>query len=130
MTWLLVGIGGAIGSMARHGLNQLIHQRALSSTFPIGIFTINVLGSILVGAVGGIIASGRWSVPYDSRAFVIVGLLGGFTTFSSFSFDTLALARDGHFQQAAWNVVGQVVLSLVGVAAGYQGTLLALSPRP
>jgi fluoride exporter len=130
VTWLLVGIGGALGSMARHGLNQLIHQRALSSTFPIGIFTINVLGSIVIGAVGGVIASGRWSVPYESRVFVIVGLLGGFTTFSSFSFDTLALVRDGHLQQAAWNVVGQVMLSLVGVAAGYQGTLLALSPRP
>jgi len=120
MIWILVGIGGALGSMARHGLNQLIHQRALSSTFPIGIFTINVLGSIVIGVVGGIIASGRWSVPYESRVFVIVGLLGGFTTFSSFSFDTLALVRDGHLQQAAWNVVGQVSLSLLGVWAGFR----------
>ena len=130
MIWLLVGIGGALGSMARHGLNQIIHQRALSSTFPIGIFTINVLGSIVIGVVSGIIASGRWSAPYEARVFVIVGLLGGFTTFSSFSFDTLALARDGHLQQAVWNVIGQVVLSLVGVAAGYQGTVLALSLKP
>ena len=96
----------------------------------IGIFAINVLGSIVIGVVGGIIASGRWSAPYETRVFVIVGLLGGFTTFSSFSFDTLALARDGHLQQAVWNVVGQVVLSLVGVAAGYQGTVLALSLKP
>ena len=130
MIWLLVGIGGVLGSMARHGLNQIIHQRALSSTFPIGIFTINVLGSIVIGVVSGIIASGRWSAPYEARVFVIVGLLGGFTTFSSFSFDTLALARDGHLQQAVWNVIGQVVLSLVGVAAGYQGTVLALSLKP
>ena len=130
MTWILIGIGGALGSMARHGLNHLIHQRALSSTFPIGIFTINVLGSIAIGVVSGIIASGRWSAPYEARVFIIVGLLGGFTTFSSFSFDTLALVRDGHLQQALWNVAGQVVLSLAGVAAGFHGTVFALSHRP
>ena len=48
MTWLLVGLGGALGSMARHGLNHLIHQRQLSSTFPAGIFTINVVGSVII----------------------------------------------------------------------------------
>ena len=77
MIWLLVGIGGALGSMARHGLNQIIHQRALSSTFPIGIFTINVLGSIVIGVVSGIIASGRWSAPYEARVFVSLHVCHG-----------------------------------------------------
>jgi CrcB protein len=120
MVWLLVGLGGAIGSMARHGLNHLVQQRNLSATFPAGIFAINVLGSALIGGIAGLIASGRFHWSFEVRTFVIVGLLGGFTTFSSFSFDTLALVRDGHLGQAAWNVAGQVGLSLIAVWAGYR----------
>ena len=116
----MVGLGGALGSLARHGLNHLIHQRNLSSTFPLGIFAINVIGSILIGIIGGLIVSGRWTASLEARTFVMVGLLGGFTTFSSFSFDTLALVREGHMGQAVWNVAGQVGLSLIGVWAGYR----------
>lgn len=120
MTWLWVGLGGALGSVARHGLNQAIEARRLSGTFPLGIFTINVIGSVLVGAVAGLMMSGRWPFPAESRTFVIVGLLGGFTTFSSFSLDTLTLIRDGHVVQAIGNVAGQVVLSLLGAWLGYR----------
>ena len=120
MTWLLVGLGGALGSMARHGLNHLIHQRQLGSTFPLGIFTVNIIGSVVIGVVGGLVVSNRWTLSSDARTFVIVGLLGGFTTFSSFSFDTLALIRDGHTLQAVWNVAGQVGFSLLGVWAGFR----------
>ena len=120
MTWLLVGLGGALGSIARHWLNQLVHQRNLSSTFPLGIFLINVSGSVVIGFVAGVLASGRWQWGYSARTFVIVGLLGGFTTFSSFSLDTLGLMRDGHAVQAFWNVAGQVGLSLAGVWVGYR----------
>jgi CrcB protein len=105
--------------MARHALNHVIHQRHLSSTFPLGIFAINVTGSVLIGVVAGLVVSSRWTLSSDARTFLIVGLLGGFTTFSSFSFDTLALFRDGHIWQAVWNVVGQVGLSLLGVWAGF-----------
>lgn len=120
MQWLAVGLGGALGSMARHGLNLLIQHRQASGGFPLGIFAINVLGCVAIGVVGGLIASGRWSPSMEARTFVMVGLLGGFTTFSAFSFDTLALARAGHLAQAAWNVVGQVGLSLVGAWIGYR----------
>ena len=120
MVWLLVGLGGAVGSVARHGLNSLIHQRNLSATFPTGIFAINVLGSAVIGCLAGLIASGRLHWSFEMRTFVFVGVLGGFTTFSSFSLDTLALVRDGHLGQAAWNVVGQVGLSLIAVWAGYR----------
>ena len=120
MIWLLIGAGGALGSMARHGLNHLIHQRNLSSTFPLGIFLINILGSTVIGGVAGVLTSGRWHWSYEARTFVIVGLLGGFTTFSSFSFDTLALVREGHLGQALTNVAGQVGLSLLGVWLGYR----------
>lgn len=122
MIWLLIGLGGALGSIARHALNHAIHQRNLSSTFPAGIFVVNVLGSAVIGAMVGLIVSGRWSVSHQARTFLIVGLLGGFTTFSSFSLDTLALMRDGHISQAVWNVVGQVSLSLIGVWLGFRLT--------
>lgn len=120
MVWLLVGLGGAIGSMARHGLNHVIHQRNFTTTFPIGIFVINVLGSAIIGAIAGGIASGRLPLSFEGRTFVVVGVLGGFTTFSSFSLDTLALMRDGHIESAIVNVLGQVGLSLIGVWAGYR----------
>ena len=119
-TWILVGAGGALGAMARHGLNHIVHQRYLASVFPLGIFLINVLGSIAIGLVAGLMASGRLHWAYPARTFVVVGILGGFTTFSSFSLDTLALARDGHVAMALWNVAGQVGLSLVGVWAGFR----------
>ncbi len=119
-TWILVGAGGALGAMARHGLNHVVHQRSLASVFPLGIFLINVLGSIAIGLVAGLMASGRLHWAYPARTFVVVGILGGFTTFSSFSLDTLALARDGHVAMALWNVAGQVGLSLVGVWAGFR----------
>ena len=124
MIYVLIGLGGALGSMARHGLNHLIHQRQLSSTFPLGIFAINVLGSFLIGLLAGAVASGRWSLSFEGRTFLVVGVLGGFTTFSSFSLDTLALMREGQMAQALTNAIGQVVLSLVGVWAGYRLTSL------
>lgn len=118
--WILIGIGGAIGAVARHAVNHVVHQRFLASAFPIGIFLVNVFGSLAIGAFAGAIAGGRLQAGNSVRTFVIVGVLGGFTTFSSFSFDTLALVRDGHHAQAAINVVGQVGLSLLGVWAGFR----------
>jgi CrcB protein len=124
MVWFLVGAGGALGAMARHALNHFIHQRTLISTFPFGVFVVNVLGSVLVGLLAGLLSSGRLHIGYPGRTFLIVGLLGGFTTFSSFSLDTLALFHNGHQAQAFWNVVGQVGLSLTGVWAGYRLAML------
>lgn len=89
MMWLAVALGGALGSVGRHALNQLILQRQIAGSFPLGIFLINVLGSAAIGLVAGAIASGRLSMSDDARTFVMVGLLGGFTTFSAFSLDTL-----------------------------------------
>ena len=120
MIWLAVGAGGALGAMARHGLNHLVHQRALGAAFPYGIFIINVAGSFAIGVVAGLVAGHRVEMSYAARTFVIVGFLGGFTTFSSFSLDTLALARDGHAGLALLNAAGQVVLSLAAVWAGYR----------
>lgn len=119
MIWLAIGLGGALGAMARHGLNAVVHQRLLGVRFPLGIFIINIVGSLAIGALGGYLASGRLTLGYHARAFLIVGVLGGFTTFSSFSFDTLALTREGFVLQAWCNAIGQVVLSLIAVWLGF-----------
>lgn len=118
--WLAIGAGGALGAIARHAVNHVIHQRALSTTFPAGIFLINVAGSFAIGLLAGLLAGNRIHLSHHARTFLIVGFLGGFTTFSSFSLDTLALARDGHPGQALGNVAGQVGLSLLGVWAGFR----------
>jgi CrcB protein len=120
MTWILVGAGGALGAMARHALNHFVHQRSLASTFPLGIFIVNVLGSTVIGLLAGLLSSNRMHWAEHARTFAIVGVLGGFTTFSSFSLDTLTLIRSGHHLEAAWNVFGQVGLSLIGVWIGYR----------
>jgi CrcB protein len=119
MTWLAVAVGGAIGAAARHALNTFIHQRLIGARFPFGILAVNVGGSFAIGLIGGLLASGRLSLPQHTRTFVIVGVLGGFTTFSSFSLDTLALAREGLTAYAVWNVVGQVAGSLMAVWLGF-----------
>jgi len=120
MIWLLVGAGGALGSVARYGLNRLIQQQSPVTTFPLGIFLVNVLGSAVIGVLAGAVMSGRWSLSLEARTFLMVGVVGGFTTFSSFSLDTLMLVRDGHPWQAVWNVAGQVSLSLVAVWIGFK----------
>ncbi|MEO7192359.1 MAG: fluoride efflux transporter CrcB [Vicinamibacterales bacterium] len=120
MIWVLVGVGGGLGAMARHGLNALVHQRALGAVFPFGIFAINVLGSALIGLMAGIVSGGRMHLSPDARTFLVVGVLGGFTTFSSFSLDTLTLFRSGHVGLAILNMAGQVGISLASVAIGFR----------
>lgn len=120
MTWLLVGVGGGLGAMTRHAVNELVQRWAMGLGFPAGIFLINVLGSGIIGLLAGLIASHQLPMSTDTRTFVFVGILGGFTTFSSFSLDTLTLIKGGQFGLAVFNVVGQVGLSLVAVLLGYK----------
>jgi CrcB protein len=119
MVWLLVGVGGAIGAVARHGLNTLI-TASVGSTFPFGIFAINVIGSTAIGFIVALSMNGRAPVSDEVRTFLAVGVLGGFTTFSSFSIDTLMLMRAGRMVAAIANCGGQVVLSLVAVWIGFR----------
>jgi fluoride exporter len=118
--WILIGIGGAIGAVSRHALNRVIMAPLSPGDFPLGILVINVVGSGLIGIIAGHLSSARVLLSDDMRVFLMVGVLGGFTTFSSFSLDTFALIRAGHMALALANVCGQVGLSLLAVVLGYR----------
>ena len=117
-TFLFIVIGGAIGTLARY----LISVAALpfSQNLPWGTIWINIIGSFVIGLFGTVtLAHGRFPVSENARLFVMVGLCGGFTTFSSFSLQTLDLMRSGATVRAAINVIASVVLCLAAVAAGH-----------
>lgn len=118
MTWIAIGAGGALGAMARHGVAVLLTRMGVQP-MPYATAAVNISGCLLAGVLMGLAASGRVTLTPSMRAFLIVGLLGGFTTFSSFGLDTLALAQRVPRALAFWNVAGQVTASLAAVAAGY-----------
>jgi fluoride exporter len=118
--WLAVAVGGAIGSMARHGVNHLVHAHVLAMRFPLGTMLVNLCGCLVIGLLAGALASERIALPFHWREFVFVGLLGGFTTFSTFGLDTLVLVRAHSLAYAALNVAGQVVGGLLAVWLGYR----------
>jgi CrcB protein len=105
--------------MARYGCSSLI-AGWFGQTFPLGTLLINVLGSFVIGFFATLTGpDGRVLVAGDFRQFVMVGICGGYTTFSSFSLQTLTLAQDGEFFRAGLNVVASVVLCLLSVWLGY-----------
>ena len=117
MNLFLIAIGGAIGSVARSLLSTFV-LRATGSLFPAGTFVVNVVGCAVFGVIVGA-AEQRFVLSPESRAFLLVGVLGGFTTFSSYAFESFGLMRDGQFLAATFNVVGQVVVGLVAFWAGF-----------
>jgi CrcB protein len=122
--YLWVALGSALGGAARFFCTGLA-ARLFGETFPWGTLFVNVLGSFVIGFFATITGpDGRIFAGTAARQFVMAGILGGFTTFSSFSLQTLNLANDGEWLQAGGNVVGSVVLCLVAVWLGH---LLALS---
>jgi len=117
--YLWIGFGSALGGMARYGVYGLM-VRVAGDTFPWGTLTVNVAGSLFIGWFAALSApEGRWFVPVVARQFVMVGVCGGFTTFSSFSLETLRLLNDGQFAKALANIGASLPLCLVGVWLGY-----------
>jgi CrcB protein len=121
MTYWWVALGGALGSVARYGCTGLA-ARVLGPSFPWGTLIVNAAGSLIIGFLATLMApDGRLLATPDARALLLIGVLGGFTTFSSFSLDTLNLARDGEWLWASTNVVASVVLCLAAVWLGHLG---------
>jgi fluoride exporter len=117
--YLWIALGGALGSMARYWC-QGWAARAISDTFPWGTMTVNIVGCAIIGLFAALTApEGRLLIATSARQFFMVGICGGFTTFSSFSLETLNLARDGQWARAAANVLGTVIICLVGVWLGH-----------
>jgi CrcB protein len=116
-SFLLVGAGGAIGAMARFGFASFV-GRLWPMGFPLATLLINMIGSVAMGIFIGLMA--RFLPPWqgDARLFVAVGILGGFTTFSTFSLDTVALIERGELLQASAYVLLSVVLCLIGLYLG------------
>ncbi len=115
---LLVALGGALGSVARY-LCSLGLSRWLGETFPWGTLCVNVVGSFVIGFYFILTApNGRLLVSSDWRIFVTVGICGGFTTFSSFSLQTLLLLRDGELLLAGLNAFGSFTLCMAAVWLG------------
>ncbi|MGQ0836888.1 MAG: fluoride efflux transporter CrcB, partial [Gammaproteobacteria bacterium] len=113
---LAIGVGGALGSILRYTLSAAAH-RIVSTTFPIGTLVVNVLGSIAIGVLYVWLIE-RFGARPELRAFLIVGVLGGFTTFSSFSLETVTLLMQASYGRAAVNVAASVLLCLLGTLAG------------
>lgn len=120
MTWIAIAIGGALGSVARHGVNHVVHARWLTTRFPVATVAINVGGCFLIGLLAGLVAAERVTLRLHWREFVFVGLLGGFTTFSTFGLDTFLLSRTHSMGHATLNVVLHVAGGLFAVWTGYQ----------
>ncbi len=118
MTYLWVALGSALGGVARYALTK--GTLDLSSTFPWGTISINILGCFLIGFFGTFtLVSGRFPVSENIRLFVMVGICGGFTTFSSFTLQTFDLLRNGAWLRAGFNVFASVLLCLLSVALGH-----------
>jgi CrcB protein len=114
---LLVGIGGAFGSIARYLVSTWVQTTVKSVGFPFGTLTVNLIGCFVIGFLAQL-AEARGIFTSESRAFVFIGILGGFTTFSSFGNETLNLVRGGEMWSALSNVGLNVVIGLFAVWLG------------
>lgn len=116
-SWIFIGSG--LGGLARFVLSGLVAHR-FGETFPWGTFLINVSGSFVIGFIATLTApEGRLIVGPTLRQFLMTGILGGFTTYSSFSLQTLALARDGEWFRAAGNAFGTFAICFLAVWLGH-----------
>jgi CrcB protein len=122
---IAIGAGGALGSVLRHFVNNTV-VNTVGGAFPWGIFFINVTGSLVMGVLAGLFAH-VWEPPQSFKAFLTVGILGGYTTFSTFSLDAVMLAQRGQALQSILYAGGSVAL---GIAALYGGMMLVRTLAP
>lgn len=117
MSLAWVALGGAAGAVARYVAAGLVH-RVVPPTFPWGTFVVNVAGSFVFGVLAGLMEQG-FLTSSPARLFVLVGVIGGFTTFSTFTFETFMLIRDGEFLRAGLNAAGQVIVAFLALWSGF-----------
>jgi CrcB protein len=119
MVYLWIALGSALGGAARYWFYG-VAARVIGETFPWGTLAVNIIGCSFIGLFATLTGpDGRWLAPSSLRMFVMTGICGGYTTFSTFSLETLNLARDGQWLKASANVAASLVLCLVGVWLGH-----------
>ena len=119
LEYLLIAIGGALGSVARYWVSGFVAERA-GEVFPLGTLVVNITGSLLIGFFATLTdPDGRFLASPNVRQFVMIGICGGYTTFSSFSLQTLNLVRDGEWLAAGANILLSVVACLLAVGVGH-----------
>jgi CrcB protein len=122
LNYFWVALGSALGGMGRYACTGL-GARYVSESFPWGTLFVNVSGSLVIGVLAVLIPVDSRMLTDNARDFLMIGICGGFTTFSSFSLQTLNLARNGEIGAAAGYTLGSVVLCLAAAAIGFYGTL-------
>lgn len=121
MIYAWIAAGSALGGMSRYWIGGMVDQR-IGETFPWGTMVVNIVGSLLIGFVATLTApDGRFLMSPSLRTFIMVGFCGGYTTYSSFSLQTLNLARDGEWLRAGTYVVMTTALCLFAVWVGHAG---------
>lgn len=123
-TYIAIAFGGAIGAVSRYWLYSAV-QRLQDSGFPLGTFVVNVLGSFLIGVFFVLLAE-KAQIAEQWRPIIVVGFLGGLTTFSTFSLDALLLFEQGHYNTALFYIISSIVLCLIAAFAGMQLTRVML----
>ena len=124
LSYLWVSVGGALGSAMRFWVSGAVAER-FGYTFPYGTIVVNATGSLVIGVLAALSdPSGRLLVTPSAREFLMIGVCGGYTTFSSFSLQTLALAQEGEWFRAGANAVGSFAVCLFAVWLGYSLTSL------
>jgi CrcB protein len=120
----LVGLGGFVGSSLRFMVSGWVHAALPFSAFPYGTLAVNVLGCLAIGLLGGMMDL-RQALDPAQRLFLLIGVLGGFTTFSTFAYETFSLAQDAQFAKAFTNALLQMVLGLTAAWLGYTAARFA-----
>lgn len=115
---VLVGLGGFVGSSLRFMVSGWVHAALPFSGFPFGTLAVNVLGCLAIGLLGGMMEM-RQAFDPAHRLFLLIGVLGGFTTFSTFAYETFALAQGAELAKALANIMLQVTLGLTAAWLGY-----------